>query len=152
MRSDLPAHLAISAENWRAVQTHVQNCLPEEACGLLGGVYGEEVSAALVIPVENTLHSPVKFRMNPGSQLRAFQAIEEHALDLVAIFHSHPQGPPHPSPSDCAEFAYPGVLTVILFPGAQEPGSAWQGRAFLIEGVLDAAAPYREILIQITPQ
>lgn len=102
---------------------HAGACLPEEACGLVGGVEGE---ARVVLAVANQLHSPVRFRMDPTEQLRAFQALESAGLELIAIFHSHPNGPPTPSPTDVAEYDYPGVLALILTPG----DTGWEVRAF----------------------
>jgi len=102
---------------------HADACLPEEACGLLGGLDGE---ARLALAVANQLHSPVRFRMDPSEQLRAFQSLEAAGLELIAIYHSHPNGPPTPSPTDITEFAYPGVLALILMPG----DGGWEVRAF----------------------
>jgi proteasome lid subunit RPN8/RPN11 len=86
-----------------------------------------------MLPIENALHSPVRFCMAPAAQLQAFQALEADGLDLLAIFHSHPTGPREPSPTDLAEFAYPGVLSLILFP---TDAQAWSARAFHIQGAL----------------
>uniref|UniRef100_A0A7C4PNI5 M67 family peptidase n=1 Tax=Anaerolinea thermolimosa TaxID=229919 RepID=A0A7C4PNI5_9CHLR len=105
---------------------HATQTLPEEACGLIGGVAGE---ARLVIPVTNSLHSAVRFRMEPHEQLRAFQRFETEGLELLAIYHSHPTGPPAPSETDRAEFSYPGVAYVIL-SGAP---SGWQWNAFQLD-------------------
>ncbi len=85
---------------WAAMFEHVLACLPEEACGLLGGK-GER--ANLAIPVENQLRSPTRFRMAPVAQLEAMLRLEQLGLDLVAIFHSHPNGPPTPSHTDLDE-------------------------------------------------
>jgi proteasome lid subunit RPN8/RPN11 len=126
--------LWIQEEECRAMLAHGTACLPEEGCGLLGGRFDEGGTARVevVFPVENELHSPVRFRMAPLEQLRVFQEIERRNLDLVGIFHSHPTGPDHPSVTDLAEFFYPGVPVVILSPG---PGAAgvWQVKAFHIE-------------------
>jgi proteasome lid subunit RPN8/RPN11 len=138
--------MLLSHAIWQEIQAHALACLPEEACGLLGGALGADgtARAVLAMPVENILHSPVRFRMEPLAQLRAMQAIEAAGLDLLAIFHSHPNGPQKPSPTDLAEFAYPGVLSLILFPmlnssllASGTPVSsppAWRARAFDIQG------------------
>ncbi len=126
---------------WQEMVAHVIACLPEEACGLVGSQPGES-TAAVVLPIENDLHSPVRFRMAPGEQLKAFYWLEERSLDLAAIFHSHPHGPRHPSATDLAEFAYPGVLMLILSPlepadehaAAPDTGENWAVRAFGIDG------------------
>ena len=106
---------------------HIQSCLPEEACGILGGTSGEARRAFLV---ENELHSPVRYRMRAEIQLQALLQLEEESLDLVGIFHSHPTSPAYPSPTDLAEFAYPEALTLIWAP----VGGSWQMRAFWIDG------------------
>lgn len=117
----------------RLTRSHVQQMvdhatqnLPEEACGLIGGVAGE---ARLVIPVTNSLHSAVRFRMEPHEQLRAFQRFETEGLELLAIYHSHPAGPPTPSETDRTEFSYPGVAYIIL----SGTPSGWQCNAFQLD-------------------
>ena len=121
---------------------HCLTCLPEEACGMLGGAFsagpGGPAIAQVALPVTNALHSPVRFRMDPHEQLKAFNRLDEQGLDLVAIFHSHPTGPEHPSLTDLAEFAYPGVFSLILStrPVDLSPVdlAAWQVLAFEITG------------------
>ena len=53
--------------------------------------------ARQVIQIENELHSPVRFRMAALAQLHGFDQIEGQGWELMAIFHSHPQGPAYPS-------------------------------------------------------
>jgi [CysO sulfur-carrier protein]-S-L-cysteine hydrolase len=105
-------------------------CLPEEACGILGG-RGDE--ARLAFFVENELHSPVRYRMRAQEQLRVFLALEKAELELVAIWHSHPSGPAHLSPTDLAEAFYPEAALLLWSPNEGNPGE-WQLRAFRITG------------------
>lgn len=109
-----------------AMVEHLAACLPEEGCGLLAGRGG---LCSLMIPVENELHSPVTFRMNPQEQLRAFLRMEDEDLELLAIYHSHPRGPQMPSPTDIAEFAYPDALSIIAVP----VDGVWTLRGFQID-------------------
>ncbi|MRR30250.1 M67 family metallopeptidase [bacterium] len=106
---------------------HLEACLPEEGCGLLGGIQGK---CSLLRLVSNDLHSPTGFRMNPQEQLQAFLLLEEMGLDLLAVFHSHPHGPQIPSATDVSEFAYPGVISLICVPS----GADWIVRGFAIDG------------------
>jgi proteasome lid subunit RPN8/RPN11 len=89
----------------------ITNHLPEEACGLLAG---KDSQVSQVLPVENVLHSPVRYRMNPNQQLAAIQLIENQNLELLAIYHSHPEGPATPSATDVAEAYYPEVVHIII--------------------------------------
>jgi len=143
-----PTRLFLTPALWQAMLEHSLACLPEEACGLLGGLLAEDGRSARVaraLLIENALHSPVRFRMAPEEQLKAFLALETDGLELVAFFHSHPKGPSHPSPTDLGEFAYPGVLSLILSPSAN---GGWQLRAFAIHGVYDTSAAYNEVAVE----
>lgn len=93
------------------VIAHVMSLFPEEACGLLGGQDGR---AARLYPVENMLHSPVAFEMDPLQQIRAMLELEEAGLELLAIYHSHPHGPAWPSASDVAQAYYPDTAQIII--------------------------------------
>lgn len=120
------------------MREHVRATAPEEACGLLAGT-GEVVSR--VMAITNSLRSPVRYRMDAQEQLEALLWMEDHAQELLAIYHSHPCGPAHPSPTDIEEFAYPPALTLIWSP----VGEDWQVRAFTIE---DGQAQEMELRVQ----
>ncbi|PWH12093.1 MAG: hypothetical protein DDG60_14930 [Anaerolineae bacterium] len=126
-------HLTLSRTQWEQMRDYVEAQAPLEACGLLGGRDGV---VKTVIPVKNAAHSPVRFRMDPLEQLRAFEQIESDGMDLLAIFHSHPCGPAVPSPTDIAE-AYYEVIQVIWSPGEGE----WLAHAFWIESGHAAEVP-----------
>jgi proteasome lid subunit RPN8/RPN11 len=118
--------LILRRKSWRAMRRHVSRCAPLEACGLLAGKNDRVEST---IGIYNAERSPVRFRMEPSAQWRAFQRIEAAGLDLVGIYHSHPNGPDHPSPTDIAEALYP-VAQIIWF----RVDDRWRARGFQIEG------------------
>jgi proteasome lid subunit RPN8/RPN11 len=115
--------MRLSAAIWAEMTTQLDGCLPEEGCGLVGGL-GEV--AQLVFPVTNLLHSPVRFRMDAAEQLKSFLQLEAIGLDLIAIYHSHPAGPEFPSRTDLDEFSYPESAAIIVSPGEYR----WKARAF----------------------
>lgn len=111
---------------------HVAAHFPEEACGLLAGLFdGPTARVTQLLPIENMLHSPVAYEMEPLEQIRAMIAIESEGLELVSIFHSHPAGPARPSPSDVAQAYYPDAAYVIISLADRQRPLA---RAFLIRG------------------
>jgi proteasome lid subunit RPN8/RPN11 len=120
-------NLILKRRHWEEMLAHVTKCLPEEACGLVAS--SQTISQA-VYPITNVLRSSVRFRMDPLEQLTAFLDYEKHGWDLAAIYHSHPKGPPEPSPTDLAEFAYPRVLYLIWFPD----DAAWMCESYEILG------------------
>ena len=69
--------IRLRKDQWIAMEKHVVNCLPEEACGLLGGESGNVLS---VRPVTNISGNPYRFRMEPGEQIKAMIEIEAMAV------------------------------------------------------------------------
>ncbi len=112
-------------KHWQQMRADAAHKAPEEACGLVAGLEG---TSTKVYAVENSLHSPVKFRMDAQQQVDAFLKIEKKGWELAAIYHSHPNGPETPSITDIAEAAYPDVIHLI-WSGLN---GEWQCRGFII--------------------
>lgn len=135
--------LVMEEDQWEIMREQVERDAPLEACGLLGGrISGDHYDVKAVIPTRNQLTSPVRFQVDPRDQIEAFNHFEKQGFELVAIYHSHPEGPRHPSPADIAQAYYPGTVQLIWFI---EDGS-WNCRGYLIT---DQA--YREVEISIKP-
>jgi len=126
--------LRLLRQHLEQIIEHVQSEAPLEACGLVGGRDGQ---SALVIPITNVLRSPTRYRMDPQEQLNAFLLLEEQECDLLAIYHSHPQGSPYPSETDRSEAYYPDSLYVILSPGE----NGWELRSFMINSESSLQVP-----------
>ena len=120
--------LTLTAAQWREVVAHIEAGRPNEACGLLAGEGGV---VRKVYPAENILHSPVEYQMDPKRQVEIMLEIEAAGWELSGIYHSHPGGPPVPSPTDVARAYYPDSIYLILAPEAA--AGEWRGRAFRIE-------------------
>ncbi|MAT96218.1 MAG: hypothetical protein CL608_03670 [Anaerolineaceae bacterium] len=91
---------------------HLQACYPLEGCGLLAGDLDGLVTA--VYPIDNILQSPTAYEMDPQQQVEAMLALEAAGWQMLAIYHSHPQGPPQPSATDIALAYYPEALHVVV--------------------------------------
>jgi proteasome lid subunit RPN8/RPN11 len=136
-----PYTLALEKDQWEMMRRQVERHAPQEACGLLGGlISGDQYDVKAVIPTRNQLASPVRFQVDPRDQIEAFNHFEKQGLELLAIYHSHPGGPWHPSPADIDQAYYPGTVQLIWFI---EDGS-WNCRGYLIS---DQA--YSEVEIKI---
>ena len=62
--------------------------LPAEAVGLVGG---KQNHAQVALPLRN-LAGERAFLADPYDQFRAERALQSQGLDLLAIYHSHPEG------------------------------------------------------------
>jgi proteasome lid subunit RPN8/RPN11 len=100
----------------------------EEVCGLVGGRAGAPVR---FYPVDNrAADRTTRFLMDPEQQIEAMRGMREAGLDLVGIFHSHPDTAAEPSSVDLEMAAYPGVIYFIA--SMQDPVP--QLRAYLYDG------------------
>ncbi len=91
---------------------HLQACYPLEGCGLLAGDEAGTVTA--VYPIDNILQSPTAYEMDPQQQIQVMLTLEAADWQMLAIYHSHPQGPEQPSTTDIAQAYYPEALHIIV--------------------------------------
>lgn len=125
-----PAQISISSADLDQMRQDVESRRPEEACGLLAGwVSREAATVECVIPMRNVLQSANRYRLDPAEQLEAFAWIEAQGLELVGIYHSHPEGPATPSETDISEAGYPQAVYWIW---SKQTGE-WRYASFVIQ-------------------
>ncbi|MCE3047079.1 M67 family metallopeptidase [Helicobacter kayseriensis] len=75
---------------------------PQECCGyLLGSTQGQNNLLQSYIPMPNTHKTPqTHFAFDPLDQLQAFGILKQKRLQIIGVFHSHPNSPPIPSQED----------------------------------------------------
>jgi proteasome lid subunit RPN8/RPN11 len=103
-----PAIFTIPRLLYDQMVAHVLSNPTFEMCGLLSGRDGV---VDRVWPVPNALNSPVAYRMDGPEFAQAMIGCD---FEPLGIFHSHPAGPPVPSPTDIAEAAYPDAIYVVI--------------------------------------
>ena len=107
---------------------HASSNVSEEVCGLLAGKANRVVK---LIRVENSLHSPIRYRMDSKQELHAILSIEDEGLDLLAIYHTHPNGPGTLSETDLRENNFPSVLQLLV----HQKDGIWQVNAYTANGM-----------------
>ena len=116
MRTMSPAAIIFPRPLYDEMLAHVLSGPVLEMCGLLSGRAGK---VDRVWPVPNALHSPSAYRMDGPEFAEAMIGCE---FEPLGIFHSHPAGPPIPSPTDIAEAAYPDSIYVVISLQNTSPG------------------------------
>ena len=64
--------------------------------------------------MQNTLASSTAYEMDPGQLVNALRELRHTGEELVAIYHSHPHGPAHPSRADIERAYYPEAAYLIV--------------------------------------
>jgi len=131
--------IQISKEDQHRVLEVLLKTYPLEGCGIMGGNDGK---VSRLYPIENVLYSPQAYYMDPTQQLEAMLDLEERGLEMLAIYHSHPQGPEIPSQTDIAQATYPESAYVIVSLASKQQPSF---RAFNIVDGQFKEIPYRVI-------
>jgi proteasome lid subunit RPN8/RPN11 len=78
--------------------------LPDEACGLFAGPFGED-RVERFFPMRNAAASSRIYRLDPQEQMAAESAADEAGLALIGVMHSHTHTTNYPSPTDVEDAA-----------------------------------------------
>jgi [CysO sulfur-carrier protein]-S-L-cysteine hydrolase len=115
----------IPRELYDEIIAHARAEAPNECCGMIASWDGE---AARVYRARNAAASPLKYELDAAEQFRIQSEIEDAALELGAIYHSHTRSEPYPSQTDINLAFYPESLYLIVGLASEPP----EVRAFLI--------------------
>jgi [CysO sulfur-carrier protein]-S-L-cysteine hydrolase len=94
-----------------AVIDHACEGLPLEVCGILGGAEG---TVSALFRMTNTDKSNEHFMMDPKEQFAVIKELRTKGLEMLAIYHSHPESPARPSAEDIRLALTPNVSYVIV--------------------------------------
>lgn len=122
----------------RAVRDHGEATYPEECCGFFLGrmdpaapdAHIHEVTGTYRVPNRHRDQRERRFTLEPADYLAAEREAARLGLDVVGVYHSHPDHPARPSETDLAEAAFPGLAYVIV---SVEQGRAGEPTAWLLE-------------------
>lgn len=93
--------IKLSRENYNKILEHARTELPNEACGLIGGLLeGEDKVIVEVYLLTNLDHSNEHFSLDPKEQLAAIKDMRAKGLRPLGNWHSHPESPSRPSQED----------------------------------------------------
>jgi proteasome lid subunit RPN8/RPN11 len=99
-----------------AIHQHGEKAYPEEGAGLmLGKATGTEKVVQTILPLANTREDAARhnrYLLNPQDYLRGELEAARMGVDVLGVFHSHPDHPNQPSEFD-REWAMPWFSYLI---------------------------------------
>lgn len=127
--------LKLYSDHIQAIQSHAESTYPEECCGLLLGQLSADAKMVKdILPTENSwseesaerfqsiessaeLESSkrMRFSIAPEVMLKAQKDARDRHLDIIGIYHSHPDHPAIPSEFDraIAWFQYSYIIVSV---------------------------------------
>jgi [CysO sulfur-carrier protein]-S-L-cysteine hydrolase len=83
------------------LSNHAKKNIPNESCAILfGKIENGTFDVRDVFLTKNTENSPVNFTISNEELLAAYSEAEKKNLEVVGIFHSHPDSLAYPSLTD----------------------------------------------------
>ena len=93
--------IKLSKSDFDKILAHAESELPNEACGLIGGVVEDGVKIIKkVYLLTNIDHSNEHFSLDPKEQLAAVNDMRAQGISPLGNWHSHPESPSRPSEED----------------------------------------------------
>ncbi len=120
-------NLQIPTHIFEQMQEQAKAQAPIEACGILAG--GDNRVEKLY-EMTNVDQSSDHFMMEPKEQFKVVKDIRSAGLEMLAVYHSHPQTPARPSAEDIRLAFTPDVTYVIV---SLQDASVPVVKGFLIE-------------------
>ncbi len=99
------------------IRRHGEETYPEECCGFLIGrarADGNDVVYARRAANRNANRREDRYVIAPEDYLAADLAARRENLDIVGVYHSHPDHPAIPSQTDLELATFPGYAYVIV--------------------------------------
>jgi proteasome lid subunit RPN8/RPN11 len=85
--------IRIQTEPWAAMVAHARQTYPNECCGaMLGSLDGDSKVVHEAIALRNAFEGAqaARYELRPEDLLAADKAARERGMDLIGIYHSHP--------------------------------------------------------------
>jgi proteasome lid subunit RPN8/RPN11 len=85
--------IRIQSDPWAAMVAHAQSTYPNECCGaMLGSLDGDTKVVSEALALRNAFEGAqaARYELRPEDLLAADKAARERGMDLIGIYHSHP--------------------------------------------------------------
>lgn len=126
--------LELPASAVEGIREAARRTWPQEACGLLLGspsAAGDATRVVLALPTRNATREVARdrYEVHPEDFLAADDRAREMGLEVVGVWHSHPESGPIPSKTDF-ERSWPGWSYLICGWTAGDPDATPQLRSW----------------------
>ena len=121
--------IKLSESNKKILSEYSENQKPNESCALL---FGRDNTVSDLFLTENIEKSPVNFTISNKQLIEGYSMAEEKKLDVIGIFHSHPDSEAYPSNTD-KKFMQSNPVVWIIYSGINKNFRAYYLESDIIE-------------------
>ena len=121
--------IILSQSDKKILTEHAENEKPNESCAIL---FGKNGSVSEVFLTKNIEESPVNFTISNEQLIEGYQTAEKKGLDVIGIFHSHPNSEAFPSNTD-KMFMESNPVVWVIYSGINKDFKAYLLESEIIE-------------------
>lgn len=136
-------NLVLNSNTAKDITAHAEAAYPDECCGFFFGEDGEERKITHARKVNNSKQGNKRrrFEISTEDYRQAEKYALQHELDLLGVYHSHPDHPAEPSEHDrSVALPYFSYIIVSVDDGEANEIRSWQlneKRQFEEENILN---------------
>ena len=120
--------IILSEKDKQELVKYAESEKPYESCAILiGNESDENWTIKKIFLTENTAKSRVTFTISPDKEFEVDQIAQKINMEIVCIFHSHPESEAHPSETDKK------FMRVNPFPWIIYSGTTKEMNCFILE-------------------
>ena len=116
--------IIVSQSDKKILAEHAEKENPNESCALL---FGRDNLVSEVFLTKNIEESPINFTISNEQLIEGYNLAEGKQLEVIGIFHSHPNSEAYPSNTD-KKFMHNNPVVWIIYSGISK-----KFRAYILE-------------------
>lgn len=117
----------------KILANHASNEKPNESCAVLFGILdSQKTTVKEIFLTENIDKSPINFTISNEQLIKCYKTAEEKKMEVVGIFHSHPNSEAYPSDTD-KKFMYSNPVVWVIYSGITNEFKAYVLESDILE-------------------
>jgi proteasome lid subunit RPN8/RPN11 len=121
--------IKLSQTDKKILSEYSENQKPNESCALL---FGKDDTIKDLFLTENIEKSPVNFTISNKQLIEGYKIAEEKNMEVIGIFHSHPDSEAYPSNTD-KKFMQSNPVVWIIYSGINKNFRAYFLESEIVE-------------------
>ena len=113
----------------KTLSQYSENQKPNESCALL---FGKNNQVLDIFLTENIEESPINFTISNEQLIEGYKIAEDKNLEMIGIFHSHPNSEAYPSNTD-KKFMFSNPVVWVIYSGTNKNFKAYVLESDILE-------------------
>jgi len=125
--------IIITESQKKTLSNHASNEKPNESCAILfGTIDNQTIIVKEIFLTENIDESPINFTISNEQLIKCYKTAEEKKMEVIGIFHSHPNSDAYPSNTD-KKFMYSNPVVWVIYSGITNEFKAYVLESDILE-------------------